>query len=79
MALKQNDINHVSQLIYLATLARNYAADIASTCAQFVANRELSANKTTTITSASTDEQYPSAAAVYTLFQSITNANEVSY
>ena len=79
MALKQTDINHVSQLIYLATLARNYAADIANTCAQLISNREASANKITTITSESTNTQYPSAAAVWTLFQSITNANEVSY
>ena len=40
---------------------------------------ERTANKTTTITSESTDTQYPSAKAVYTLFSSIVNGNEVSY
>ena len=43
------------------------------------ATAERSANKVTSITSASTDTQYPSAKAVYTLFNSIPNANEVSY
>lgn len=35
--------------------------------------------KVTSITNASTDAQYPTAAAVYALFTSITNANGVSY
>lgn len=40
---------------------------------------ERSANKVTSISSASTDTQFPSAKAVYALFNSIPNANEVSY
>lgn len=40
---------------------------------------ESSSNKTTTITSSSTDDQYPSAAAVWSLFNSITDGNEVGY
>ena len=40
---------------------------------------ERSANKVTSITSASTDTQFPTAKAVWTLFSSIKNANEVSY
>lgn len=43
------------------------------------ATAEKTANKVTSITSSSTDTQYPSAKAVYTLFNSITNGNEVSY
>ena len=40
---------------------------------------ERSANKVTSITSASTDTQFPTAKAVWSLFNSIKNANEVSY
>ena len=43
------------------------------------ASAERSSNKTTSITSASTDTQYPSAKAVWTLFNTITDANGVSY
>lgn len=42
-------------------------------------NCELSSNKSTTITSSSTDTEYPSAKAVYDLFNSITDGDEVSY
>ena len=40
---------------------------------------ELIANKVIALSSAVTDDQYPSALSVWTLFNSITNANEVSY
>lgn len=81
MAVKPNDNDavRVGALMYLAQLAQNYMADIASTCAQLVTGRESSSNKITTISAQSTDTEYPSAKAVYTLFNSITNANEVSY
>ena len=42
-------------------------------------NCELLSNKSTTITSSSTDNEYPSAKAVYDLFNSITDGDEVSY
>lgn len=42
-------------------------------------NDESTSNKITSITSSSTDTQYPSAKAVYDLFTSITNGDEVSY
>ena len=42
-------------------------------------NAEHTANKITTITSSSTDTEYPSAKSVWTLFNSIQNGNEVSY
>lgn len=79
MAVNGKDSPSVAMLLYLAQLARKHAADIASTCAQLIASKESSDNKTATISSASTDTQYPSAKAVYTLFNSITNGNEVSY
>lgn len=41
--------------------------------------KEMAANKTTSISASSTDAQYPSAKAVYTLFSSIVNGNGVSY
>lgn len=41
--------------------------------------KEAISNKVTTITSASTDTQYPSAAAVWALFNSISNADATSY
>lgn len=41
--------------------------------------KEATSNKVTTITSVSTDTQYPSAAAVWTLFNSIINADATSY
>ncbi len=44
-----------------------------------LANKEDIGNKTTTITNISTDTQYPSAKAVYDLFNSIVNGDEVSY
>lgn len=77
--LNNQDGVRVSGLLYLAELMKNYAADIATTCATLVANREVLNNKTTTISSASTDDQYPSAKAVYELIHSIRDANEVSY
>ena len=43
------------------------------------ASAERSGNKVTTITASSTDTQYPTAKAVYTLFNSVINGNEVSY
>ena len=43
------------------------------------ADAEVVSNKVTSITASSTDIQYPSAKAVYSLFNSIINANEVSY
>ena len=78
-APRNSDVIKYGNLAYLAVLARNYAADVAKTCASLISSREATANKTTTITSASTDDQYPSAKAVWTLFNAITNANEVSY
>lgn len=42
-------------------------------------NAERSANKVSTITASSTNTQYPSALAVWTLFNSIQNGNGVSY
>ena len=69
----------LAQLIEMAVGARNYSADISTTCAQLIVARELLSNKVNSITSASTSTQYPSAAAVWALFNSITNANEVSY
>lgn len=44
-----------------------------------VSGKEDTSNKTTSITSSSTNTQYPSAKAVYDLFTSITNGDEVSY
>lgn len=44
-----------------------------------ISGKEDTINKVTAITSNSTDTEYPSAKAVYTLFNSIVNANEVSY
>ena len=41
--------------------------------------KEASSNKVTSLSAASTDTQYPSAKAVYDLFNSITDGNEVSY
>ncbi|MBR0380334.1 MAG: hypothetical protein IJH62_07215 [Mogibacterium sp.] len=40
---------------------------------------EMTSNKVTAINSQSTDKNYPSAKAVYRLFSSIVNGNEVSY
>lgn len=40
---------------------------------------ESTSNKTTAVTTESTDDQYPTAKAVYDLFNSIVNADEVSY
>lgn len=42
-------------------------------------DKEASSNKITEITALSTDDKYPSAKAVYSLFTSITNGNEVTY
>lgn len=42
-------------------------------------DKEDASNKITTITNASTNTQYPSAAAVWTLFNSIINADATSY
>lgn len=44
-----------------------------------LSNKEDISNKVTTVTSASTNTQYPSALAVYTLFTSIINGDEVAY
>lgn len=41
--------------------------------------KEDSSNKTNSISSSSTNTQYPSAKAVYDLFTSITNGDNVSY
>ena len=41
--------------------------------------KETRSNLVTTVSASSTDTQYPSALAVWTLFRSITNGNEVSY
>lgn len=41
--------------------------------------KESSSNKVTGITASSTDDKYPSAKAVYSLFTSIVNGNEVTY
>ena len=44
-----------------------------------IENCEVLENKVTSITSGSTDSEYPSAKAVYDLFNSITDGDEVSY
>ena len=44
-----------------------------------LSGKETSMNKVTTVTAASTDTEYPSAKAVWALFHSIVNGNEVSY
>lgn len=46
---------------------------------QDITGKEDKANKVTTINGSSTDTQYPSAKAVYTLFNSIVDGDEVSY
>ena len=44
-----------------------------------ISSAEQAVNKVTTLSAASTDAQYPSAAAVWALFHSIADGNEVSY
>lgn len=46
---------------------------------QDMSGKENTSNKVTLITSSSTDVQYPSAKAVYDLFNSIVDGDEVSY
>lgn len=46
---------------------------------QDISGKEDKTNKVTSITSESTDTEYPSAKAVYTLFNSITDADNISY
>lgn len=46
---------------------------------QYVSGQEYTANKVTAISQQSTDVEYPSARAVYSLFTSIVDANGVSY
>lgn len=68
MAYSPNDTVTLRQLLELGSRAKAHAN-----------TKEASNNKVKTINSQSTDTQYPSAKAVYALFNSITNANEVSY
>lgn len=46
---------------------------------QDISGKEDKTNKVTSISSQSTDTEYPSALAVYTLFNSITDADNISY
>ena len=46
---------------------------------QDISGKENTSNKVTSISSSSTNTQYPSALAVYNLFNSIVNGDEVSY
>lgn len=54
-------------------------ADTAIQSHQDITGKEDKTNKVTTISSSSTNTEYPSALAVYNLFNSIVNGNEVEY
>lgn len=54
-------------------------ADTAIQSHQDITGKEDKTNKVTTISSSSTNTEYPSALAVYNLFNSIVNGNEVRY
>lgn len=54
-------------------------ADTAIQEHQDITGKEDKSNKVTSITSSSTNTEYPSALAVYNLFNSIVNGNEVEY
>lgn len=72
MAYNPNEAVLLKHLVDLAGRAKNYI-DTA------VKGKEATTNKVTSITSSSTDTQYPSAKAVYDLVNGIPNGNEVSY
>ena len=54
-------------------------ADTALQAHQDISGKEDKTNKVTSISASSTDTQYPSAKAVWNLFNSIVNGDEVNY
>ena len=70
--------NELPFIIYAEAFANTFNGRIAGLDYK-IENCEQLSNKVTSINSSSTDNEYPSAKAVYDLFNSITDGDEVSY